>query len=404
MKQLKKAGKRSLPAARLGGVALALLFGLGAGCAEADQTFQMGTDSSLSLGFGVRTSYTNLQYGAPNGSSASNNFNVDDFRLYVSGQMNKVIGGTFNTERDSSGNIVMMDGITRFEFTPDFNVWAGRLLPPSDRSNLDGPFYLNVWSYPLVSMYPSVAIGRDNGAVIWGKPMGGKVVYSVGAFGGHNDGAGDSDNSGDLLYAGRLVINFLDPEPAPAYYNASTYYGSKDILSLGMVWQYQQNGVGNSPSTAGDYSSGNLDLLFEKKLAGSDVLTIEGAYYHYGLGAVDCGSGEPGSQPCAYTSSGNSDFGGLVDGHAYLATLEYMFGEKFGPDGFRGQWQPFVRYQELDRSLSGTTDKQTDVGVNYVINGFNAKLSAVYSKLEDSRMIAPLNNVNQFIVGFQYQY
>lgn len=247
---------------------IAMLVGLASvSSANASQTFQMGPEQSLSLGFGLRTSYTSLQNGAPDGVSRSNDFNLDSMRLYINGQLNNTIKATFNTERDSTGKIVLMDGITQFEFSNDFNFWAGRLIAPSDRSNLDGPYYINAWSFPgVVSNYPSVAIGRDNGALIWGKPMDGKFVYSVGAFGGHNVYSGGSAQSDDMLYAGRLAINFLDSEPAPAYYTGSTYYGSKDILTLGLVFQNQKNGVGNSSAARGDYNAWNTDLLFEEKV------------------------------------------------------------------------------------------------------------------------------------------
>ncbi len=367
------------------------------GSGNADQTFNLGNDQSLSLGFGLRTDYTYLQDSAPNGTSNASAFNVDDTRLYLSGQVNRWFKGTFNTERDSTGKVQMMDGFTELALDDDFNLRLGREIPPSDRSNLDGPFYLNAWSFPLVSDYPNYAIGRDNGLMAWGKPLGGKLVYSVGAFTGHNVYAGGSNAAANLLYAGRLAINFLDPEPAPAYYTASTYYGAKNILTLGLVYQYQKDGVGDSTMTAGDYNSWNADLLYEQKLADAGVVTVEGAYYHYELGAVDCGTAEPGSVPC--TTVGNN-IGGLVAGKAYLATLEYMFPQKIGP----GNIQPFIRYQDFERDLSQTTDKQTDLGVNYVIDGHNARISAVYSRLNDTQLLAALANRNQFVLGVQFQY
>ncbi|MHB1677406.1 MAG: hypothetical protein ACYCSS_07695 [Sulfuriferula sp.] len=388
----------SIETSKMNAASVALLVGLfGIPNAEAGQTFDMGNDQSLTLGLGLRTSYTNLQDGAPNGVSNSNTFALNDSRLYINGQFNNIVKGTLNTERNAAGDIVLMDGIGQLEFTKDFNVWMGRELPPSDRSNLDGPFYINVWQFPFVSQYPNVAIGRDDGLLAWGKPLGGKIVYTVGAFDGHNVVAGGSDASGNLLYAGRLAINFLDPEPAPAYYNASTYYGAKNILTLGLVYQYEKDGVGSSPTNTGDYSSWNTDLLFEEKVAGDGVVTVEGAYYHYGLGTADCNSGEPGSGVCATTGP---NVGGLVAGKAYLATLEYLFPEVIG----MGKFQPYVRYQNFERDLSHTTDKQTDLGLNYVINGHNALISAVYSKLSDNRLVPTLANRNQFIVGLQYQY
>jgi hypothetical protein len=368
----------------------------GASTGYAGQTFQGGDDKSLSLGFGLRTSFTSLENGAPDGTSRSKTFNVDDARLYITGHLNKMVSGTFNTERDSAGNIVLMDGFTEFAFSDTFNVRAGRLIPPSDRSNLDGPFYLNAWQFPgVVSQYPSLAIGRDNGMLAWGKPMGGKFVYSVGAFTGHNVATGDSNDAGNLLYAGRFVYNFFDAEPAPAYYNASTYYGSKDILTVALVFQSQKNGVGTSPTAAGNYNSWSSDLLYEQKVSGNGVVTVEGAYYKYGLGAVDCGSGEPGSVACAGTGT---NVGGLVAGKAYLATVEYMFPEQVG----MGKFQPFVRLQKFDRDVSQTTNKQSDLGVNYVMDGHDSRISAVFSKLDDSQLA--VSSRNQFILGYQFQY
>ncbi|MHB9018763.1 MAG: hypothetical protein ACYC3O_11395, partial [Burkholderiales bacterium] len=99
--------------------------------ADAGQTFDMGNDQSLTVGFGVRTSYTSLQDGAPNGISNSNTFALEDSRLYINGQLNKIVKGTLNTERDAAGNIVLMDGIGQLEFSNDFNLWAGRIIAPT---------------------------------------------------------------------------------------------------------------------------------------------------------------------------------------------------------------------------------------------------------------------------------
>ena len=61
--------------------------------------FKMGDDASVSFGFGLRTSYTNTENAAPNGSSYSNQFNVENVRLYINGQYGKYLKATFNTER-----------------------------------------------------------------------------------------------------------------------------------------------------------------------------------------------------------------------------------------------------------------------------------------------------------------
>jgi hypothetical protein len=143
------------------------------------------------------------------------------------------------------------------------------------------------------------------------------------------------------IYAARVVYNFLDPEPG--YYNSSTYYGAKDILALGGTFQYKK-----TADTAGDkkFVGFNLDLLFEKKVVASDVLTLEGAYYNFDQGN-------------ALANQGWSAFG--------LAS--WLFGDKLGP----GRLQPMVRYQHAVAAVGGDPTRTIDGGLNYVLDGHNAR-------------------------------
>ena len=365
-------------------------------------TINMGDDASFSIGAGLRMSYNNREHGAPNGTSSSNDFSIDNARIYLSGRVNKMIGATLNTERSGSGNtpdgIRIMDAYAQFEPMPEFNIWAGRMLPASDRANLDGPFYLNVWEYPFVSNYPNLAVGRDNGVQVWGKLMSNKFTYVAGAFKGHNSITGGSNQADHLLYAGRLAYAFWDAEPAPAYYTGSTYYGANDILTVGVAGMFEKDGVGVA-AAPGDYKAYNVDVLMEKKLGGG-ALTLEGAYYKYDLGSVlDCNSGEPGSPACP-AAGADANVGGQVKSKAYYVTAAYLIPGKVG----WGQFQPFTRYQKLDRDVSNTTKKQLDVGVNYVIKGHNARITAVFSKVKDDALPSPQNDTNKFILGTQLQF
>jgi hypothetical protein len=245
----------------------------------------------------------------------------------------------------------------------------------------------------VVSQYPAIFVGRDSGATLWGKPLGGKLTYALGAFKGHNNVAGGSNTGDRLLYAGRLAYSFLDAEPAPAYYVGNTYYGSNDILTLGVAFFSQKDGIGTS-TAKGDYKSWNVDGLFEKKIGGG-ALTVEGAYYKYDLSDQrDCGDGLPGATACP----AGDNVGGLVAGKAYLATLAYLIPGKVGI----GQFQPFARYQEFKRDVGDTKNQQTDLGVHYVMAGHNARVSAVFSRLKDP--IATVPSRNQFILGVQLMY
>jgi hypothetical protein len=356
--------------------------------AQAGATLSFGDGESVSIGMGMRADFTAQGKGAPDGST-SDSFSLDSVRLYLGASLNDNIKATFNTERDANGNINMLDGYAQFEYFEGFNVWVGRMLPPSDRANLDGPYYLSSWTYPgVVSQYPAKFDGRDDGATIWGKLFDKKLVYAIGAYDGHNRIAGASNQSDNLLYAGRVAYNFLDPEPNPAYYESSTYYGAVDVLTLAFAGQYQKDGVGLA-TAKGDYKAWNLDLLFEKKLS-FGVVTLEGAYYNYNSGGV------PDVSPSFGGAGSTANVGGITQGDGYLVGADYLIPGKVGP----GQFQPFFRYQNYDNTLTHVTSTQYDGGVNYVISGHNARITADYTKNDSTGT----SGYDSFIVGVQLQF
>src|SRR5258708_15073878 len=114
----------------------------------------------------------------------------------------------FNTEYDGGTNkIGILDAVARLEFSPKFNIGAGRFLPPSDRANLYGPFYANEWAVytdGIQDGYPFIFQGRDNGVVYWGD-FAKKVKVSVGAFDG-----GSATRNRKVLGAARIQIDLLD--------------------------------------------------------------------------------------------------------------------------------------------------------------------------------------------------
>src|SRR3954447_16386196 len=99
---------------------------------HAGAEFNINDDIGINVGFGLRTSYSSLENAAPNGSSYSNSFDVENARLYISGHYGKYLKATFNTERTggssaSGGDAVrVMDAIVQFELNDSFNFWMGR--------------------------------------------------------------------------------------------------------------------------------------------------------------------------------------------------------------------------------------------------------------------------------------
>ncbi|MEK8090130.1 porin [Thermithiobacillus plumbiphilus] len=354
----------------LSGTVLAILMAGISAPVQAGGILKIDDDHWISVGAGLRTNFTVAEDAAPSGADYSKDFDVDSVRLYVNGKMHRYIKFTFNTEKAGElSDIRLLDAIAQFEFSDTANIWMGRFLPPTDRANLDGPYYLGTYDYPFVSAYPAILAGRDNGAAFWGQVGKGKFKYQVGAFEGRREGSNQGDN---LLYSGRLVLNLWDPEPG--YYNSSTYFGAANILAFGASMTYQKDGAGTE-ANPGNFRGLTLDALMDRKLPGDGVVTLEGAYYDYDLDDVPDPS--------------------LVQGDGYLAYAAYMFPQAIGI----GKFQPHVRYQKLNPD-SGTDHERTDLGVNYVISGHDALISGIYSRDK----FAGEEAANIFKLGVQLQY
>ncbi len=349
---------------------------------HAGATIKVDDTKWVSVGAGLRTSFVSMDEGAPNGKDRSKDFLVENMRLYVNGQIHQNVKLEFNSERstDSDGdeNIRVLDAVAKFEFSDTVNIWMGRFLPPSDRSNLDGPYYLNTWSFPMPQAYPAIFAGRDNGVAFWGRINGGQFKYQLGAFEGVDGAPTINPNhipnpQDNLLYAARFTANFWDPEPG--YYNNSTYYGAQDVLALGLVYQTQGDAAMVNNNTV-DFTGWSVDGLLEKKLAGGGVVNLEFTYYDY---------------------EGNPVLGGN-DATGYFTVASYLLAGETGI----GRLQPIARYQNLDVDR-GSETTTWEVGINYVIDGHNARVSAVYSNMETDPPAGSSTDRDQFLVGLQLQ-
>jgi hypothetical protein len=321
----------------------------------------------VSIGGGLRTAYRSTET-APDSGAYFKDFNLDNIRLYVNSQVHKDFQVEFNTDYDGSGDIMVLDAVVKYSPRPYLNFWMGRHLTPSDRANLDGPFFLNAYDYPgLVSRYPGIFAGRDNGFLVNGDIQGGKFKYAFGIYEGMQSfGEGDS-----LLYAGRAVVNFFDPEPG--YYNSSTYYSEKDILALGFAFQHQSDVVFLGPNDFEAFTGYNFDLLFEKKLGEMGAASLEGAWYNYDY---------------------EGQFG---HGSGYLAEGAFLFNKEIGI----GKFQPYFRYQDF-KGVGNDDTSIIDTGLNYIIRGHSARLSAFWTVVDPPGLGDEKSN--QFTIGTQFQF
>jgi len=357
----------------------------------------------ISVGIGTRGSFTSQEDAAPNGDDRNNDFNLDSARVYINGQITDIIKVELNTECTFCGSDLedydILDAIAKFEFDPAFNVWAGRLLVPSDRAEMSGPYYANTYAFNRTPFYPSDysvkfgnggagVYGRDNGLNIWGKLADQHFIYAVGAFNGLQGGANQSD---DLLVGARISYNFLNIEDNPGYYTSSTYYGSAgNILAIGAAIQSQQDGAGTEADPA-DFTGWSVDLLSETVFDGIGVLTFEAEYKDFDTDLNDAALADP-SCFC------------LFSGESGMATLLYMFPEVIGI----GKIQPYVGYTKNDPDYSEDRDNY-EVGINYIIDGHNARVSLYYdygdimTKGLNYTPSASGDDVNAISVGVQLQ-
>ena len=324
-----------------------------------------GFEKSFNVGVGIRAEYTfNPDDSPPEGTPIDRTHSVGaNVRPYISGQIHENVKVTGNLDGSvgglggAAGGIGILDGILQLEFSDVFNIWLGRLLPPNDRANLSGPYFQNSWTYPTqANLYPAVNAGRDDGFAYWGQVGGGAFKWQVGAF-------GMTTPTTQPRYYARVVANLLDPEPG--YYNSSTYYGSKDVLAIGAVLNHDRNYDGAN----GNGTRFNADVLFEKTFGAAGTLDVEGAYYN---------------------------FKSTDEGQSFNVNLSYLFPAKVGI----GQLQPQFRVLWFNNDeviggnaspigLSGATGAgerstlTTDLGLNYIIDGHNARLSLTWQRVDN---------------------
>jgi hypothetical protein len=292
----------------------------------------------VSVGAGIRSSFTHVDFDSIDDDV--DDFELDSARLYFSGKVTDYLSIMFNTEYGGGDEqIRVIDAAAQFSFGDQFNIWAGRFLPPSDRANLYGPYYASHWGTfqdGVQDGYPFETTGRDDGVMYWGQF--GVAKVSFGLF----DVEDLTKGTSDVLSAGRVQLDFWDPEAG--YYLNGTYYGDKDLLAVGLAAQ-----------NAGGDNAYSLDFLLEKKISGAGVVTVEAEYAKYdGLGGY---------------------FGDESDGWYVLGA--YLFPQEVGI----GRFQPLVKFGTATFEFTGVGDVDQDtleLDLNYIMKQFNARLSLFY--------------------------
>jgi hypothetical protein len=339
----------------------------------------------VTVGAGMRTSFAHTQFDEPDPEvpdfdSTSDRFFLDSARIYLGGAATKNIKFMFNTEYNGADNEVqILDAAARLEFSPAFNIWAGRFLPPSDRANLYGPYYAHHWGVftdGVQDGYPFIFQGRANGAMYWGQF--GMVKVSAGVFDGPSLDIGGA--GGDLLAAGRVQVDFWDPEDG--YYLNSTYYGDKNLLAIGVAAQAQGD---DDPDNDESHTAYSVDFLLERKVGMGGAYTVEAEWARYSrLG------GYPSPAGPYETNDG-----------AYILGA-YLFPSLTGPGRFEilGKFARARFLSAFDES-EDETQTTTEINLNYLLRQFNARLMIFF---QDTRFeLSESANTWRIGAGLQIQ-
>jgi hypothetical protein len=284
--------------------------------------------------------------------------------VLFSGEVHKYVAwqadfvATFGNQSDSgkemTGSAGILDLIGKFQLHDSFNIWIGRMLVPSDRSNFSGPWFMSAWNYPGFFVPGAAPFGpkqgpngRNDGATIWGQFLGGYIKYYASAFDLH-------DVAAKALYSGRLNFTLLNPEPG--FYHSSTYYGAKDIIALGLSGQFKKDASAVPAMMPPDpmapppvnYSMISADLLAEKKFGDAGVGTFEGCFYNY------TGKYDP------------------------LKNQFYVLGSYLIPTEIGiGRFQPLVRLQQA-KTRDSKTWRLVDAAVSYVVDEYAMRIALNY--------------------------
>jgi hypothetical protein len=268
--------------------------------------------------------------------------------------------GAFGPE-DGANSAAVLDLVAKLEFAESFNLWLGRMPIPSDRTSLSTVWAIAPWTLPgRYSVFaplfatangrpaPGPRMGdahdRSDGATLWGQLGGGTFKYYLGVFG--LDRADPRP-----LYSARLSLSLLGAEPG--FRSSSTYFGTKDVLSLGVGAQHSESDsrspTGGTP--ASDFNELNADLLFEKGGGTAGVLGLEGSL------AKLWGDNELAT-------------------YQFFALASYLMPVEIGI----GRLQPLVRVQYAGKGKAAEASDFTslDAQLGYIIDGFHARLLGIY--------------------------
>lgn len=292
-------------------------------------------------------------------ASDNNDFFLRRFRLKAKGEafgLAKYYGEIRfdNTRRFGLDQTVEVESAwVDFSVLPQLYILAGQYDVPFSRNLLTSDSKLLLMDRSLITDELSSLGLVDNTIGLWahGRPFGGLFEYAAGVFDNRvfeKIGASGTRESDELMPAGRIAFNLLDPPKAPdgfADYWAS-YLGEGQRLAIGFNSAYlggARNGVDQF-----DILALGADLFFN-----TGPFTFEAEYDRYDL---DSKRASPDRE-----------------GDGWFVQAGYLFHRWF---------ELAARYQEADRDVLGSNSNRsrwTSIGSNTYLQEHNLKIQTDYT-------------------------
>jgi len=300
----------------------------------------------------------------------------------------------------SPGAVGVMDLAAQFKAADELQIWAGRVLVPSDRSNFSGPFFMLPWNYPGFYIPGAAPLGpkdgptgRDQGVTVWGNAVGDKLKYYGGVYGIDQGALTSTVPAGQPPYlSGRISYSLQGTEPG--YFGSSSYYGAKNVVTVAVAAQFQSGGSiqpGTGSATAPPATQDTVilmaDALAEENVEHAGTFTFEGQFYRFNDGYAFASIPAP---------SGTGTVPIFAPREAFYVLAAYTTPMTIG----WGRIQPLVRLQQtLDPAWT-----IFDAALAYVIEDSSARVVLTYEHIDrGSSSDAPDPIQNSLQLGVQVQ-
>ena len=389
-----------------------------ANAAMAGAILPMGSDASLNLGYRVQALMvsTDDDLDGDGKFDSSRNWLVRRARFRLGATVGdhftaflQTDAGRVHSDVNNNKVVQVIDAWVNFKVSPWLQFIAGRNMAPANRQNLtssgalmaiDRPgmayksltwgaraakgFATGIYGQSSTNIVLSPDLVRDNGLTIFGSgPLGANSLkYYVGIYNGVQAGTDDKDR-----FTARVQYNLWDPEAA--YFNSSTYLGSKKTLGVGFSYDTQKEVGANTVNVPADkpfadYNYMTFDVFLELPNSAGNALTVEAAWMS--LDMDDAGD---------YLNTQGTGFYGQAG--YYLAS----------------GWQPWVTFESFDTDAVDKTGTYTNmrIGLTYYLEGQHANIKLGYENFKSDQPIlnsaadgSTEDTINTITLGFYTTY